>query len=168
VNLLTPRKNPACTPEQLTARSATKIALARRAVSALTDARRSLSARSPACTNTPDEHFLIDRHRAFAGVIVSPCSGHGSSSVGDWRNCGGLVERGTSRHKIELFGSKRLETSSLCRRHAAGKPTSDRQNDAKPQPASAQTRFGAIGRCRIGVASTISDETVEPPVFRWL
>lgn len=29
-------------------------------------------------TNTPDEHFWIDRHPAHANVIVaSPCSGHG-------------------------------------------------------------------------------------------
>jgi sarcosine oxidase len=29
-------------------------------------------------TNTPDEHFIIDRHPASAAVIVaSPCSGHG-------------------------------------------------------------------------------------------
>jgi sarcosine oxidase len=29
-------------------------------------------------TNTPDEHFWLDRHRAHANVIVaSPCSGHG-------------------------------------------------------------------------------------------
>jgi sarcosine oxidase len=29
-------------------------------------------------TNTPDEHFWIDRHPSHANVIVaSPCSGHG-------------------------------------------------------------------------------------------
>jgi len=38
-------------------------------------------------TNTPDEHFLIDRHPAHSQLIVaSPCSGHGfkfSSSIGE-------------------------------------------------------------------------------------
>ena len=38
-------------------------------------------------TNTPDEHFLIDRHPAHPRVIVaSPCSGHGfkfSSAIGE-------------------------------------------------------------------------------------
>jgi sarcosine oxidase len=29
-------------------------------------------------TNTPDEHFLLDRHPDCAAVLVaSPCSGHG-------------------------------------------------------------------------------------------
>ena len=29
-------------------------------------------------TNTPDEHFIIDRHPDAAEVlVVSPCSGHG-------------------------------------------------------------------------------------------
>jgi sarcosine oxidase len=29
-------------------------------------------------TNTPDEHFIIDRHPDFANIIIaSPCSGHG-------------------------------------------------------------------------------------------
>ena len=38
-------------------------------------------------TNTPDEHFIIDRHPARSQVIVaSPCSGHGfkfSSAIGE-------------------------------------------------------------------------------------
>jgi len=38
-------------------------------------------------TNTPDEHFIIDRHPAYPQVIVaSPCSGHGfkfSSAIGE-------------------------------------------------------------------------------------
>jgi sarcosine oxidase len=38
-------------------------------------------------TNTPDEHFWIDRHPAHANVIISsPCSGHGfkfSSVIGE-------------------------------------------------------------------------------------
>ena len=38
------------------------------------------SAEASVClyTNTPDQHFLIDRHPADAAVLVaSPCSGHG-------------------------------------------------------------------------------------------
>ena len=38
-------------------------------------------------TNTPDEHFLIDRHPEFPQVLIaSPCSGHGfkfSSVIGE-------------------------------------------------------------------------------------
>ena len=38
-------------------------------------------------TNTPDDHFILDRHPASERVIVaSPCSGHGfkfSSAIGE-------------------------------------------------------------------------------------
>ena len=38
-------------------------------------------------TNTPDEHFVIDRHPAHAQVVIaSPCSGHGfkfASAIGE-------------------------------------------------------------------------------------
>lgn len=38
-------------------------------------------------TNTPDHHFLIDRHPEHESIIIaSPCSGHGfkfSSAVGE-------------------------------------------------------------------------------------
>ena len=47
-------------------------------------------ARSCVClyTNTPDEHFILDRHPEYPQVwIASPCSGHGfkfSSAIGEW------------------------------------------------------------------------------------
>jgi sarcosine oxidase len=61
-------------------------------------------------TNTPDGHFVIDRHPAHANAwVVSPCSGHGfkfcpviGEIVAD------LVERGQTRHDIALFRLGRL------------------------------------------------------------
>ncbi len=63
--------------------------------------------RSAACmfTNTPDEHFIIDRHPgAPAVLIVSPCSGHGfkfcpviGEIVAD------LVTRDATAHDISAF-----------------------------------------------------------------
>ena len=62
---------------------------------------------STAClfTNTPDEHFIIDRHPDAGEVlVVSPCSGHG------FKFCGvvgeivaDLVTRGTTRHDLAAF-----------------------------------------------------------------
>jgi len=62
---------------------------------------------SAAClfTNTPDEHFIIDRAPETPEVLlVSPCSGHGfkfSSVIGEI--CADLVQRGTTAHNIDLF-----------------------------------------------------------------
>ena len=62
---------------------------------------------SAAClfTNTPDEHFIIDRAPGAPEVLlVSPCSGHGfkfSSVIGEI--CADLVVHGTTAHNIELF-----------------------------------------------------------------
>jgi sarcosine oxidase len=62
---------------------------------------------SAAClfTNTPDEHFIIDRAPHAENVLlVSPCSGHGfkfSSVVGEL--CADLVERGETARDIGLF-----------------------------------------------------------------
>jgi sarcosine oxidase len=64
-------------------------------------------------TNTPDEHFLIDRHPAHPQVlIVSPCSGHGfkfcpviGEIVAD------LVETGETRHPVGLFNVARLRSA---------------------------------------------------------
>jgi sarcosine oxidase len=57
-------------------------------------------------TNTPDDHFLIDRHPAHAHVLIaSPCSGHGfkfASAIGE-----ALAERvtdGRTRSDLSLFG----------------------------------------------------------------
>jgi sarcosine oxidase len=56
-------------------------------------------------TNTPDGHFLIDRHPAHANVwIVSPCSGHGfkfASVIGE--AVSDLVMEGRSRFDLAPF-----------------------------------------------------------------
>jgi len=63
--------------------------------------------RSAVCmfTNTPDEHFIIDRHPdAGAVLLVSPCSGHGfkfCSVVGEI--VADLVTRGETPHDIAAF-----------------------------------------------------------------
>ncbi len=61
-------------------------------------------------TNTPDEHFVIDRApNAPEVLVVSACSGHGfkfASVVGEI--CGELVTRGATRHDIGLFGMSRF------------------------------------------------------------
>jgi sarcosine oxidase len=68
--------------------------------------------RSAVClyTNTPDEHFVIDRHPDHASVILaSPCSGHGfkfASAIGE-----ALADLSTdqrSRHDLSTFGLARL------------------------------------------------------------
>jgi len=61
-------------------------------------------------TNTPDEHFLLDRHPEHANVfVVSPCSGHGfkfASAIGelvaDW------ATQRVSRFDRSLFKFDRL------------------------------------------------------------
>jgi sarcosine oxidase len=62
-------------------------------------------------TNTPDGHFLIDRHPEFPQVwIVSPCSGHGFKFcpvVGEI--VADLIERGETQHPIGLFRFARLK-----------------------------------------------------------
>jgi len=63
--------------------------------------------RSAVCmfTNTPDEHFIIDRHPdAEQVLVVSPCSGHGfkfCSVVGEI--VADLVTRGATSHDIGAF-----------------------------------------------------------------
>lgn len=56
-------------------------------------------------TNTPDGHFLIDRHPAHPAVLIaSPCSGHGfkfSSAVGEVLM--ELVRDGRTRLDVGLF-----------------------------------------------------------------
>jgi len=57
-------------------------------------------------TNTPDEHFWIDRHPAHGNVLVaSPCSGHGfkfAPVIGEI--VADLVEGRPSRFDLGLFG----------------------------------------------------------------
>ena len=59
-------------------------------------------------TNTPDEHFWIDRHPAHPQVIIaSPCSGHGfkfASAVGEILT--DLAIHGKSHFDLGLFGNR--------------------------------------------------------------
>lgn len=61
-------------------------------------------------TNTPDEHFILDRSKEIPDVLlVSPCSGHGfkfSSVIGEI--AADLVTRGGTTHDIALFSLARF------------------------------------------------------------
>jgi len=61
-------------------------------------------------TNTPDEHFIIDRSREDDRVVlVSPCSGHGfkfCTVIGEI--AADLVIDGTTRHDTSLFSLERF------------------------------------------------------------
>ena len=67
---------------------------------------------SAACvfTNTPDEHFIIDRAPDAPEVLlVSPCSGHGfkfCSVIGEV--CADLVVDGRTAHDISRFRLSRF------------------------------------------------------------
>ncbi len=72
-----------------------------------------LALRACMFTNTPDEHFILDRHPDFAQVVLaSPCSGHG------YKFCSVIGEiladlatgGGTTRHEI---GFLRLDRAGL-------------------------------------------------------
>jgi sarcosine oxidase len=64
-----------------------------------------MALRSCLFTNTPDEHFVLDRHPAQPQVVLaSPCSGHGykfCSVVGEI--LADLADRGETPHDISLF-----------------------------------------------------------------
>ena len=64
-----------------------------------------LSATTCMYTNTPDGHFVLDRHPRHPNVIVaSPCSGHGfkfASVIGEV--LADLVCDGRTEHPIEMF-----------------------------------------------------------------
>jgi sarcosine oxidase len=59
-------------------------------------------------TNTPDAHFLIDRHPAYPQVLIaSPCSGHGfkfSSAMGEVM--ADLLTEGRTRFDLSLFRNR--------------------------------------------------------------
>lgn len=61
-------------------------------------------------TETPDHHFLIDRHSEAKNVIIaSPCSGHGykfCSVIGEI--LADLAINGATRHPIDLFRMDRF------------------------------------------------------------
>jgi len=63
-------------------------------------------------TNTPDEHFIVDRHPQYSQVIVaSPCSGHGykfASVIGEI--IADLASgNGSTRHEIDFLSLDRPE-----------------------------------------------------------
>ena len=67
-------------------------------------------ARTCLYTNTPDEHFVLDRHPEFSNVVVcSACSGHGfkfTSVVGEV--VADLVQHGTSRLPVVFLSARRF------------------------------------------------------------
>jgi len=69
-----------------------------------------LSMASCIFTNTPDEHFIIDRLPGAENVIVaSPCSGHGfkfSSVIGEI--IADLAIEGATHHDVSLFSLDRF------------------------------------------------------------
>jgi sarcosine oxidase len=106
-------KNPVCTPDTIDRTiSDEEIAMARRCISARVPALNGRCVKSVACmyTNTPDGHFLIDRHPSRPQVLmVSPCSGHGFKFcpvVGEI--VADLVERGETQHNLLPFRWERL------------------------------------------------------------
>jgi sarcosine oxidase len=75
---------------------------------------RLLDARVCLYTNTPDEHFLIDRHPGHERVLLaSPCSGHGfkfATAIGE--ALAGLVAEGRARFDLSPFALSRLRHGS--------------------------------------------------------
>ena len=73
-----------------------------------------LSMASCIFTNTPDEHFIIDRLEPGSPVIVaSPCSGHGykfASMIGEV--LADLVTRDQTAHNIDLFRLSRFDSAA--------------------------------------------------------
>jgi sarcosine oxidase len=65
-------------------------------------------------TNTPDRHFILDRHPAYPEIsIAAACSGHGykfCSVIGEVM--ADLVQDERSRHDIEFFRLGRFAKSS--------------------------------------------------------
>ena len=104
-----------CTAETVERKiSGEEIDAVRRCVAGLIPALNGRCLRAASClyTNTPDEHFLVDRHPQYERVlIVSPCSGHGFKFcpvIGEI--AADLVEQGATRHPIRLFNLARLRT----------------------------------------------------------
>jgi sarcosine oxidase len=73
-----------------------------------------LSLKTCMFTNTPDEHFILDRlPEAPQVVVVSPCSGHGFkfvSVVGEI--AADLALEGDTSHDIGMFGLDRFAAGS--------------------------------------------------------
>jgi sarcosine oxidase len=75
-------------------------------------------------TNTPDGHFIIDRHPEHAqALIVSACSGHGfkfAPAVGE--AVADFVVEGRTRHDLGLFGARRFGDERGARAAGAAGP----------------------------------------------
>ena len=106
-------KNSVCTPDTIDRTvSDDEIAMARSCISTRVPALSGRCVRAVTCmyTNTPDGHFLMDRHPSQPQVmIVSPCSGHGFKFcpvVGEI--VADLVERNETRHNLKPFRLERL------------------------------------------------------------
>jgi sarcosine oxidase len=105
-------KNPICTPDTIDRTvSEEEIALARQSIATRLPALNDRFLRAASCmyTNTPDEHFIIDRHPEHSQVlIISPCSGHGFKFcpvVGEI--VADLIVRNETQHDISPFRLKR-------------------------------------------------------------
>lgn len=70
-----------------------------------------LQAKACLFTNTPDEHFIVDRHPDAPQIlIVSACSGHGfkfASVIGEV--VADLIDRGETRHDVSMFRLERFD-----------------------------------------------------------
>ncbi len=82
-------------------------------------------------TNTPDGHFVLDRHPAFPQVVLaSPCSGHGykfCSVVGEVLADLATGDGATTRHdigflRLERFASAGASQSPLRHRRSGFRP----------------------------------------------
>jgi len=64
-------------------------------------------------TNTPDRHFILDRHPAYPEILIAAaCSGHGykfASVIGEI--LADLAIDGATRHPIDLFDPQRFRDS---------------------------------------------------------
>lgn len=60
-------------------------------------------------TNTPDGHFVLDRHpESPQAIVVSACSGHGfkfAPAIGE--AISDLIVEGSTRHDLSMFGARR-------------------------------------------------------------
>jgi sarcosine oxidase len=70
-------------------------------------------------TNTPDEHFILDRHPEFPQVVLaSPCSGHGykfCSVLGEVLADLASDQQAAPRHDIGFLGLERLASGRPAR-----------------------------------------------------
>ena len=93
--------------------------------------------RAQAClyTNTPDAHFLLDRHPKRPGIIlVSPCSGHGfkfSPAIGE--AIADLVTGRTPAVDLRLFRADRLVPPKPAASPEAGRSAAAPEEPSQPR-----------------------------------